>query len=73
MSRRTLWDVVRDVLGRRNDDADEPPRTRISVARFERPREVVHPERDLSEWVSQKKEHPGIAEWDAIVKGKYKE
>lgn len=73
MSRRTLWDAVRDALGRRKAQSDDKPRTRISVARFERPREVVHPERDLSEWVRPKLEHPGISEWDAIVKGKYKD
>lgn len=75
MTRRTLWDAVRDALGRRNDAPDDVKRTRVSRVRFERGRNsrVVHPERDLSEWVRPNLERPGKKEWDAIVRGDYKE
>lgn len=80
MTRRTLWDVVRDALGRSNDTQNNTKRTRITRARFERDHnsQVVHPERELSEWVRPKLERPDIPrkaakEWDAIVRGEYRE
>ncbi len=75
MTRRTLWDVVRDALGRANDAPENAKRTRISRVRFERDRnsQVVHPERELSEWVRPNLERPSKKEWDAIVRGEYRE
>lgn len=70
MTRRTIFRTIRDALGRRKRykfDADAP-RTRISVAYYSRPREVVHPERDLSEWVDKVM----TDDWDSVVKGKNK-
>lgn len=79
--RRTLWDVVRDTLGRRNDAPENVKRTRVSRARFERDRNslVAHPERDLSEWVRPNVEGLGkgprksSSDWEAVVRGEHKE
>jgi hypothetical protein len=64
MTRRTRFQRVRDAL-RRRKNTTEQPRTRISVAHWRRTHEVVHPERELSEWVRQR----AVRDWDSVVKG----
>lgn len=68
MTRRTMIQRLRDALRRRKRAQKRPiegERTTISVAVFKRPREVVHPERDLSEWVHKVAER----DWDSVVRG----
>lgn len=68
MTRRTMLQALRDTLRRRKRPAVDMPRTRISTAYWARTHTVVHPERDLSEWVHKVAER----DWDAVVKGKNK-
>lgn len=64
--RRTLRQVISDVLRRQEvRELNDTPRTRISTPHFRRAREVVHPERDMSEWVWKTMER----DWDAVKRG----
>jgi hypothetical protein len=63
--RRTLRDVVRDVL-RRQQTQQDVPRTRIVTPYWARASAIVHPESDLSEWVHRVAER----DWDSVKKGK---
>lgn len=60
--RWTLWDVLR----RHKTQQNNPKRTRISTAVWRRTHTVVHPERDLSEWVRNKAER----DWQSVVDGR---
>lgn len=67
MTRRRVIRRLRDALRRRKRITDAP-RTRISVAHWRRTHEVVHPERDLSEWVHK----VAKADWNSVVQGRNK-
>lgn len=72
MTRRTLYQRVRDALSALVDDdesTNDAQRTRISTPHWRRASEIVHPERDPSEWVHKML----VTDWDNVKKGRNKE
>lgn len=63
MPRKRVRDVLRRLFG---DPRTTQRPTRISTAHWRRSHTVVHPERDLSEWVHDVMDK----DWDNVRKGK---
>jgi hypothetical protein len=70
MTRNTRLQALRALLRRRKAYKFDPdaPRTRVSTPHWRRTHEIVHPERDLSEWVGRQL----VTDWDNVKRGRNK-
>lgn len=71
MTRDTLYQRVRDALRRLKIDKEQRVRTqttRVTTPHWRRAHEIVHPQKDLSEWVH----HQMTSDWDNVKRGRNK-
>lgn len=68
--RRNILKTLTSALRRRKarPRRDDVQRTRVTTPRWARTHSIVHPEKDLSEWVSR----VAHDDWDTVVKGRDK-
>lgn len=64
-ARKALIGRLRRLLARLEHD-DAPKHSRVSVPHWRRTHEIVHAERDLSEWVQDRM----VRDWDSVKEGK---
>lgn len=70
MTRNARLEALRALLRRRKHEQFDPdaPRTRISTPHWRRTGEVVHPQRDPSEWVYRQL----TTDWENVKRGRNK-
>jgi hypothetical protein len=69
-ARKALIRRLRRLLDALENADRTPPRSRVSTAYWARTHTVVHPERDLSEWVNPRL--VAKKDWDSVVQGRNK-